>query len=183
MSLHRIGPCEITNSFRLSTTTSRAGAWLATRLFIHGRPSTLTPCPSVVQLVIVMPTPRYSRVPYALCPALHPPALYNRYRASGVCTAGPCPLRGVGWPSYRGQSLQSGLGLRWRLITSPIKIGCTFLRRPLARFRPAFRRLALLRVACLSAIRRSTYPFGYLPGAAACRFVPFPELFPRAVAG
>jgi len=79
----------------------------------------LAPCPSVVQLVFVMPTPRYSRVPYALCPALNPPALYNRYSASGVCTAGPCPLRGVGWPSYRGQSLQSGRGLSWRLITSP----------------------------------------------------------------
>jgi hypothetical protein len=105
MSLDRIGPCEITNSFRLSATTSSAGAWLATRLFIHGRPSTLTPCPSVVQLVFVMPTPRYSHVPYALCPALHPPALYNRYSASGVCTAGPCPLRGVGWPSYVVRSL------------------------------------------------------------------------------
>ena len=116
MSLDRIGPCEITNSFRLSATNSRAGAWLATRLFIHGRPSTLAPCPSVAQLVFVMPTPRYSRVPYALCPALSPPALYNRYSASGVCTAGPYQLRGVGWPSYRGQSLQSGRGLCWRLI-------------------------------------------------------------------
>lgn len=60
-----------------------------------------------------------SHARYALCPALSPPALYNRYSASGVCTAGPCPLRGVGWPSYRGQSLQSGRGLSWRLITSP----------------------------------------------------------------
>lgn len=116
MSLDRIWPCEITNSFRLSATTSRAGAWLATRLFIHGRPSTLAPCPSVVQLVIVTPTPPCSHARYALCPALSPPALYNRYSASGVCTAGPCPLRGVGWPSYRGQSLQSGRSLSWRLI-------------------------------------------------------------------
>ena len=116
MSLDRIGPCEITNSFRQQATTSRAGAWLATRLFIHGRPSTLAPCPSVVQLVIVMPTPPCSHARYALCPALYPPVLYNRYSAGGVCTASPCPLRGVGWPSYRGQSLQSGLGLRWRFI-------------------------------------------------------------------
>lgn len=65
-----------------------ACAWLATRLFIHGRPSTLAPCPSVVQLVIVMPTPPCSHARYALCPALYPPALYNRYSAGGVCTAG-----------------------------------------------------------------------------------------------
>ena len=48
-SLHRAGHA------RLRSLVLAHG--LRLRLFIHGRPSTLAPCPSVVQLVIVMPTP------------------------------------------------------------------------------------------------------------------------------
>lgn len=69
---------------------------LRQRLFIHGRPSTLAPCPSVAQLVIVMPTPRYSRVPYALCPALYLSAYYIGIGAGGVCTSLPYPIHRVG---------------------------------------------------------------------------------------
>lgn len=46
------------------------------------------PVSQCCQLVIVMPTPPCSHARYALCPALYPPALYNRYSTGGVCTAG-----------------------------------------------------------------------------------------------
>ena len=144
MSLSSGGPCEIT--------VPRAGAWLAPRVFIHGRPSTLTPCPSIVQLVIVMPTPPCSHARYALCPALSPPALYNRYSAGGVCTAGNSHFqtipyqKGLGGLSTGG-SLSSTASAFAGVSSQARIIGCTFLRRPLSRFRPAFRRLALLRIA------------------------------------
>ena len=163
MSLSSGGPCEIT--------VPRAGAWLAPRVFIHGRPSTLTPCPSVVQLVIVMPTPPCSHARYALCPALHPPVLYNRYSASGVCTAGPCPLRGLGWPSYKGQSLQSGCGLCWRLITSPNNR----VHTPAA---SAFAVSPRLSAACPATDSRllADSVLSTLSGIFFCRLPPFPTL-------
>ena len=172
MSLSSGGPCEIT--------VPRACAWLAPRVFIHGRPSTLAPCPSVVQLVFVMPTPRYSRVPYALCPALHPPALYNRYSAGGVCTAGNSHFQTIpyqkglgGLPTSCARSLLATGGLRPPFPASPFR-ACrcrAFHHVTGSTVRPHIRACPTLRVASPRQVRPSACPFGrvaFLPATVSC---------------
>lgn len=162
---------------------------LRLRLFIHGRPSTLAPCPDVVQSVIVTPTPLPSREHYALCPVLIPSVRPHDFRP-GVSVPsrkyalrpGPCFRL---WMAFlHGAVSPFGLNLTASHheplpYSAPGAHSCGFCdlsqSSPVYDGLPCYGRLAF----CQKAFRLR---FRVSSGAAWCRFVPFLAMLFRAVA-